>query len=435
MKKELTKSVQEISEECYTLYGGYVNNVRAIANLNDGCKISYRRLIYMSTKFPKGQEIPTHKFVSSLSEVHGHSTDGCEGLNANLVKSGVFSGHGFFGNTQIDGIVNPHAATRYTKNRLSDLYWEVIGDLIKEVPYIESDQGPLEPTYIPLPIPLCLYMSSGVVSGLGVGINCLYPNFSPKSLYKALITDDPKYLEPNMNLLIDKKNSDLKGLWESGKGKVIYSYKISRMTSDDGKSEGILFEGDTGIFTPKIGKLDKLIDDGKVYIEDITDENGPKLFIGRVPGARGITVDDIEKIARRICYDSSVYQLNVTDGTSAFRIPLREWLRYTYKNYIELLIQVNNKRIEKVNFDILVQKALPVVADYILNQKPGATDEQICKALKLPAEIVAAVLGKPISYLRKNQDTKARVKALQDKLKELKSFDPKKYAEEIIKKL
>lgn len=433
-KGELTKSIGQIADECYTFYGGYVNNFRALANISDGCKVSYKRIIYAATTYPKGQDIPTHTFVPSLSKWHPHGTTGCEDLNANLVKSGVFSGHGFFGNVQIDGIVNPHAATRYTKNRLSDLYWDIIGDMIKEVPYIESPQGAMEPTYIPLPIPLCLYMKN-TVEGLGVGINAKYPNFSPQSLFKAYIANDPNLLEPNMNIFIDKQNSELDRLWKTGKGRVIYSYKISRALSDDGKSEGILFEGDTGIFTPKINKFNKLVEDGKVYIEDLTDDKGPKLFIGRVPGARGITPEDIEDLCRKICFDATTYSLNVTNGESAFRIPLYDWLDYTYKNYLVLVEKVNQKRIDKCLFDIAVQEALPVISNYIINENPRATDNEIMKVLGVPADVVSAVMSKPISQLRKNKDNTERIKALRDKLKELKKFDPVKYTEEIINKL
>lgn len=431
---ELVKPIGQIADECYTLYGSYVNNFRALANIADGCKVSYKRIIYAATQYPKGQDIPTHTFVPSLSKWHPHGTVGCEDLNANLVKSGVFEGHGFFGNTQIDGVVNPHAATRYTKNRLSDHYWNIIGDLVKEVPYIESPQGAMEPTYIPLPLPLCLYMKN-LVSGLGVGINCIYPNFSPKSLFAAYKANNPELLEPNMNLLIDKKNSELQKLWQTGKGRVIYSYKISRAMSDDGKSEGILFEGDTGLFTPKLTKFNKLVDEGKVYIEDITDDKGPKLFIGRVPGAKGIKPEDIEDLARKCCYDTTTYALNITNGLSAFRIPLRDWIDYTYKNYINLVSEVNKKRIEKCLFDISVQEAIPVIANYILNVKPGASDEDIQKALGIPAEVIEVVMSKPISYLRKNKDTAERIKSLKDKLKELKKFNPVAYTEEIINKL
>lgn len=431
---ELVKPIGQIADECYTLYGSYVNNFRALANIADGCKVSYKRIIYAATQYPKGQDIPTHTFVPSLSKWHPHGTTGCEDLNANLVKSGVFEGHGFFGNVQIDGVVNPHAATRYTKNRLSDHYWGIIGDTIKEVPYVESPQGAMEPTYIPLPLPLCLYMKN-LVSGLGVGINCIYPNFSPKSLFAAYKENNPNLLEPNMDLLIDKSNSELQKLWETGKGRVIYSYKISRAISDDGKSEGILFEGDTGLFTPKLSKFNKLVEEGKVYIEDLTDDKGPKLFIGRIPGARGIAIEDIETLARKCCYDATTYVLNITNGLNAFRIPLRDWIDYTYKNYINLVTEVNKKNIEKCKFDIAVQESIPVIANYIINVNPKAEDAEISGALGIPAEVVAVVMQKPISYLRANKDTAERVKALKGRLRELKAFDAVKYTEGIINQL
>jgi len=44
-------------------------------------------------------------------------------------------------------------------------------------------------------------------------------------------------------------------------------------------------------------------------------------------------------------------------------------------------------------------------------------------------------MSKPISYLRANKDTNERVKSLKAKLKELKSFDPVKYTEDIINQL
>ena len=49
-KGELTKSIGQIADECYTFYGGYVNNFRALANISDGCKVSYKRIIYAATR-------------------------------------------------------------------------------------------------------------------------------------------------------------------------------------------------------------------------------------------------------------------------------------------------------------------------------------------------------------------------------------------------
>ena len=167
----------------------------------------------------------------------------------------------------------------------------------------------------------------------------------------------------------------------------------------------------------------------------MTDTNGPKLFVGRIPGAKGITIEDIEAIARKCCFDATVYQLNVTDGTSTFRIPLRDWLAFTYQNYIKLVTEVNEKRIKKCMFDIEVQKSIPLVADYIINVNPKADDNEISKALGIAPEVISVVMQKPISYLRKNKDTSERVKELSDRLKNLKAFVAEKYTEQVINKM
>ena len=139
----LTRSVGEITEEAYVLYGGYVSNSRALPRLSDGLKVSIMRLIYMSLLHPKGKDLPTHEFVPSVSRVHPHGTTGLELSAAHMVRSGVFTGHGFFGYTSIDGVVSPPAATRYTKIRLSDLYWDILGDLVNPeyIDFHESPQG------------------------------------------------------------------------------------------------------------------------------------------------------------------------------------------------------------------------------------------------------------------------------------------------------
>ncbi len=59
----------------------------------------------------------------------------------------------------------------------------------------------------------------------------------------------------------------------------------------------------------------------------------------------------------------------------------------------------------------------------------------IINELGLEAEVVSAVMSKPISYLRKNKDTTERIKALKTKLKELTAFEPLKYAESVIQRL
>lgn len=429
----LRKGIGEISRDCFLDFGNYINNQRHTASILDGCKPSYRRLIFAALQFPKGKMIPSTTLISSVANYHPHSLSGIELLNSNLVHTGVFSGEGSWGYTSIDGVYNPYAAPRYTKERVSDVYNEVFGDLWKEVPMVESPVGPMEISYIPLPLPLALYMKSQI-TGLCIGEKNVYPNFSPVSMYQAYINNNPRLLEPNGNLLIDKDKSELEKIWQTGSGRIVYSYKISRNVDTNG-NPGILFEGDTFLFTPNLKKLDKYVNDGKIYIDDLTDMNGPKLFVGRIPGARGIDIEVIEDLCRKCCYSAVNYRINVTTGSTMFRIGLYNWLDYTYKNYINLVTQVNQKKIAKTQFDIAVLEALPVISDYILNRNPKATDEEIYRVLGIAPEIVSSVMSKPISYLRKNKDTNSRLKDLKDKLKELKKFDPIKYTEQIIEQL
>jgi hypothetical protein len=649
------KSIGQITRDAYVDFGYYYNTHRHLAGL-DGLKISYRRLIYSAMQFPKGKLAPSTTLINYVANFHPHGLTSMNEMSASLYKSGIFAGEGSFGYTSICGVKNPPANERYTHTALSDLYWELMGDLIKEVPYSESPIGPLEPNYLPLPLPLCLrwdtkirltdgrdvtikelteefnsgktnyvlscnddgdfsvskiinasktrttgdyvritldngevinstrdhlfmlrdgsyleaeklkvgdslmpgylgkttngrtsiknnysltevpiyklsdlynihnniycldsddsvihhvdgnklndnpdnlirlsrkeshdtvdflemektynhkivsiefindsvedfyditvdskyhnfLLSAGIVvhnclymktlsSGMGVGISMIYPNFSAWSLYQAYLNNNPNLLEPNVDLILDKSNSELDKLWTTGEGRVIYVYKISRQKSPDGKTDGILFETKDGteIFTPYLKEFNKLEAEGKVFIEDLTDIDGAKLFIGRIPGARGITIDDIEKIAQKCCFKAIKFALNVTNGSSAFRIPLYNWIDYTYKNYISLITNVNKKRIDKCKFDILVQESIPVVAGFI-NSKPDATDEEIVKATKVPQEVVDIIMSKPISYIRKNKDTSDRIKVLKDRLVNLQKFNAVKFTEEIIKKL
>ena len=421
-------------EFAYCDIGNYVNNSRHFPNILDGCKVSYKRLIWSALQFPKGKDIPTVNLISKVAECHPHSLSGIEGINAVFVNSGIFSGEGSFGGSDIDGTINPPAAPRYLHNRLSDEYWDIIGDLIKYVPKHESPVGALEPEFIPLPQPLCLSIKTSVV-GLGFGIACNFPNFSHKSLYKAMVKDDPKYLEPGVDLEMDYKKSDLRGLWTKGKGTVTYRYHMEVGKSPDGKAEGVYLWGDTCIFTPKISKLKKLIEDGKIYTEDLTTFDGPKMFIGRVPGARGIVLEDLVKMVDIIRENSTTYNLNVTNGETTFAIPLREWLKYTHKNYLALLEHAREEKLKVVKFDLLVQTYLPKIADFIINENPGASNELISKIMSIPLEIVQAVMSKPISYLRKSKENNGRLKEIKERIKELESFDSSKFTECLIERL
>lgn len=426
------KPIGELVRNDLLTYGSYISTDRHTVGI-DGCKLSYRRLIWAAfINFPN-RMMPSMTVISSVAKYHGHSLDGIFGLNAILANTGIFDFEGSAGFYQIDGTYNIFAHPRYTHQKISDIYYDIFKELTPEIPLVESEVGEKEITYLPLPIPLALYIKTAV-TGLLIGFRNDYPNFSPQSMYQALINNNPQLLEPNADLLIDKERSELDKIWLQGSGKVVYSYKLTK-TADSYGNPGILFEGDTFLFTPNFKKLNKLAEDGKVYMEDLTDSSGPKMIVSKVPGARGISIEEIEDLCRKCCYSNKTYNLNVTDGSTVYRIPLRDWLRQTYDNFISLLNIHNQKKIQKTEFNIAVLESLPIISDYIINKNPKATDKEICDVLGIHPDIVKDVMQKPISYIRKNKDTSTRLKNLKEELKELKRFDPIKYTEEIIKKL
>ena len=428
----LYKSLGDIAESAYLRFGDYANNHRQLPDVRDGIKVSYRRVLTAALEHPIGSHISTATLLGELSSRHPHSVDGCSTLINNFVHTGIFEGDGNFGEIYIlDGDSTESAAPRYTKVCISQKYRKILGDLVKDVPWNDSPVEKKEPDFLPTPLPLAFILKYHM-QGLGVAIKTEVPSFSMRSLYQALIHDDPSFLESGVDLILDKSRSDLVGLWTKGTGKITYSYHLSRVVSDDGKTEGVLFQGDTGVFQVKLSKkLKKLLEEGKITIDNVSDMAGPKMLISRVPGARGLTMDDLAKLCEEVCYNTTQYSLNVTDSKTCFTIPLRDWLRYTYKNYIDLLNFSVSKKISQTEFDIKVQQALPAVADMIM-KNPKVSDLEINKALGIDLDVISAIMSKPIGQLRKNKDNSDRIKALKEKLKSLKNFDPVRHTEEVI---
>jgi hypothetical protein len=429
---QLYKSLGDIAESAYLRFGDYANNHRQLPDVRDGIKVSYRRVLTAALEHPMGAHISTATLLGELNSRHPHSTDGCITLINNFVHSGIFDGDGNFGEIYVlDGDSTESAAPRYTKVCISQKYRKILGDLVKDVPWNDSPVEKKEPDFLPTPLPLAFILKYHM-QGLGVALRTEIPSFSMKSLYQALIHDDPNLLESGVDLILDKSRSDLVGLWTKGTAKITYSYHLSRVTSDDGKTEGILFQGDTGVFQVKLSKkLKKLQEEGKITVDNVSDMNGPKMLISRVPGARGVTIDDIAKLCEEVCRNTTQYTLNVTNSETCFQIPLREWLRYTYDNYLKLLQFSVSKKISQTEFDIKVQTAMPVVAQMIM-ANPKVTNTEIQKATGHEMEVIEAIMAKPIGQLRKNKDNSDRIKLLKERLKNLKTFDPIKHTEEVI---
>lgn len=421
-------SIDKYIPEALTVFGKEVNTNRQLAMLQDGLKVVYRRIIYIALQYNKMVKTATLS-GSVIGTIHPHSVDAVNSAINSLVQWGIFDGQGSHGLKMIIGDDIAAAASRYSEAMLSPKWRQIISNLIGYVPFKDGELDQQEPEYIPTPIPLILLFSG---MGIGFGANARYPFFTAQSLYDAYKQDNPQLLKAPFGLHIVYEKSDLDGLWNTGVGKICYSYKVERCNIDSG--DGAMVSGSPEIFKPMIewefqGELDM----GRVYILDQTDGDIPKVFIGRSPNVRALTADDIYDRLIGTCQQTRTFRLTVSDGNQAFCIPLKEWLKYTFNNYVNLIEKYKQDKISRLNFDYDVFDWLPCVAEQFLKDRTQ-TIEDLSKATGCKLEVVKAIMKKSIQTLSKTDSTD-KLKGIKAKIAEFKQLSPQKYTEDLISNL
>lgn len=422
----IKKSIGSYIDESLTIFGDEVNNKRQIAYVYDGLKPVYRRVI--TTAFRYNKFTKTARIVGDcMGELHPHGDKSIADVVSNLVRFGIFDGQGNHGKTLIYGVDAKPSAMRYTEAMLSSKFREFFGELLPYVPYIPGElEGVMEPEYLPTPIPLGLLFPR---TGLGFGANCRYPMFTMKSMYEALMSDDPSKLESPFGMVLNKKKSELKKFWEKGIGKLTYDYVVEIDELDTGK--GVMISGSPELFKPNIDyKFASEISKEQVYFLDQSSGDDTKLFIGKSWGIKQFSVEDLYEKCKKVFTETKPYRLTVSFGKETSIIPLREWLNLTYNNYLKLVDTFKEDRISKYEFDYNVFKYLPVVAKCQFDHRefdPG----MVSKHTKVDIEIVRAILKKPISTLR-NTESEDKLKDIDKKIKKYKSLNGKKFVKGVI---
>lgn len=384
-------------------FGIDVNTNRQLPLIYDGLKPVYRRIIY--NELTHGDKM--RKVASIAGELigttHPHGEASVLIPVSNLVRWGINEGEGNHGFKSLIGEDIIQAAPRYIEAKLSDNYYRIFKELIKFVPMKEAEMIGYEPEYIPTPIPLCLTFG---LLGIGIGVNSRIPAFSPKSLIQALKYQDPNYLEAPFGLILMKDKSELQSLWDTGIGKITYSFEVEQGSS--GGSYGAYIKGSAELFKPNLSLFKPYLNDGRIFMNDETDMTGSKIFIGRNFRVRSISLDEIVNLAKQASIKSRVYRLTVTDGSHAYRIPLKDWLNLTYDNYKNLTQKYLNNQIESLRFNYEVTNNLSKVSELIFNDR-DITPEMICEKLNLSNEIVKTILQKNLNSLRNTESGKNRL--------------------------
>lgn len=408
-------------------FGKEVNLNRQIPNIYDGLKPVYRRLIYIALSHSTSNPIKSATIIGEcMGKYHPHGDRSLmEPLNQ-LYKYGVFTGNGNFGKKTLLGRDIKAAAPRYTEVMVSPKYRDIFSELLNYVPYRDAEiMGNKEPQYLPTPIPLCLLQSS---FGIGIGVNSRIPAFTFDSLMDAYFQDDPKLLRSSYGLILGD-DSELDRLWNTGIGNVTYSFHCKWGNSKSG--QGVYISGDPTLFKPNLSVLEKLVTEGKIFINDETDRTGQKIFISRNYNIKSISWEYLLDLCKSASTKMRTYRLTVCEGDKAYLIPLKEWLKVSVENYLRLVDVLKSDKISKYEFDRLVYLNLPRVAEYLFNHR-NSNNEEISKELELDIEIIRAILQKSINTL-KNTETTEKVNSIMGKINYYKSLNPSDYLKTIIK--
>lgn len=402
-------SILDIVKKSYIEIGKETNLNRSCVSIWDGLKPSYKKVLLsaidLSPKATKTVEI----IGRTLSYYHPHGDLALRAVVAELVRSGLFENLADFGfysmlSSDVEG-----AAPRYTQTKIKDSLCNIIKEMLPYVPsYLNYTKTKNEASYIPTPLPFALITSS---YGIGIGTASSCPGFTPISLLEAYLNNNYKLLKNNFGCdIVDKK--DLKDLWETGVGRLTLKFKIKESKNSDC---GFIIQGIPKEFKPNLKKLEALEEEGKLTIRDISDHEGQKVLIERLPNIKSLPKEKLEEMVNDAATKSISYKIVVQNGEKAFKIGIREWIDFTYKNCLNLLEQRRKDIIAKKKFDILVFSNFRKIADMIINNNDSY--DIIAKKNNVSVEVVEAVSRYSIGSLR-TMDPSDKVSKLKKEIKE-----------------
>ena len=385
-------------------YSTYVLLQRAIPDVRDGLKPSYRRALWAmkemgATKLTKsaniaGEVMRYHPHGSTYPTMVGMAQKDAQ-LNPYIIGKGNFGSYA----SEL-----AYASDRYTEMKLSEISLDMMADTNKNgIDFIDNyDSTRKMPEVFPVKYPSILAYAQ---SGIGVGFSSSIPSFNIIELNNAVA----KYIETGekTNLVPDfgtkgyviKDKSIVKSINEKGRG----SIKLRAKAEIDGL-EIIITEVPYSTTKEKIIKRIKdLVKQDKLReVRDVEDGSGLSGLEIIVTAKRGT---DMELLLEKLYQDTpmeSSYSTNMmvlnTDGLPELMGVwgiVDEWLKWR-RGVIHRMLEHDTK-IKKRNLDILyglrnIKDDLEEVVEVIR----GSTDKNLIKNLmdkfslnKLQAERIA----------------------------------------------
>lgn len=395
-------NLSEYLADNYFEYGNFINFNRVMCGV-DGLKPVQRRILLAMKNLCSGKRVSTVNAIGAAQALHPFGDASIEGVLADLARLGTIDSEGDFGIKLIESI--PAAAPRYTKVGLTKNQVQAYFSLLNYAPEVEGEEQ-IEPAFLVVPVPFSLVF--GTLSW-GLGTISRTPAFTPDSLVAAYRANDPSLLQSSYGYEINHKASELKDLWETGRGRVALNYKVTRPNADT-----IVMIGSGELFTPNLSKFNELIQQGQIIISHESSDN-VQIRISRISGARKVDMNEVYQTAVSIASNKKLYEIKLVLNGKIIRLGIRDWLQVSMNLYEDAFNKSKTDRIAKLEFDIELYTHLTNIGKEII---AGLSDAEIIKKLGISPEILEAALKKSINQLRRTS-FESEVNSLKAKIKEI----------------
>ena len=328
----ITKSLSQTIHESMIPYSEFVIMDRALPRVEDGLKPVQRRVLYSMLEVGVLPDRPHKKCASIVGECMGkYHPHGDTSIYDTLVRLAqpfnmgepLVDGHGNFGS--VDG--DCAAAMRYTEAKLTPLALELLRDLEKDTVTwsLNFDDRLKEPNMLPGRFPNLLVNGC---QGIAVGLATNIPTHNFAEACNAVIA----YID-NKNITLDDlmkvmpapdfpsgayilDTSDLKQIYETGKGKIYIRSKINIENADNGKKNIVIteipYQVNKASMLQKIAKYRDANPSGPLgFIQEIVDESDRRGTRAVIKLKKGAKINSILNTLYKYCDVQTTFNANI----------------------------------------------------------------------------------------------------------------------------
>lgn len=385
----------------YKDYGQY-SNYRNFPLDIDGLKPVERRVLLAAYKIARDKLVKSRR-VDAHTTGHYHPHGSCYGTIVQMVRQGFMIGQGNFGTNVGVEPVGP-AADRYTECKLHPKTIDLAFKYVKHVPWIDTELGDTEPSYLPTMFPVCL-IGTEYTQGIGFGFKTYIPCFAVQDLYQRLlwllgIRKRKPIIAPITDCKIVSDNAVLEKLLTKGKAKI----DVEGIIEINQRANSLALKSwpPGKRFQTFLNQFDKELSDGMIGFTDLSVSETNIVFqVIRERNRDKIFEQFVEKMIQlnkgSISFETIVVDSNQQVITKSIdQMLLDTYAVFTKANGVMLKYEVDKIDSTITEYDALI-KIRPIIASGI--------------STKLPAE-------KILNEIEKNTDvTKEVAQGLMNKYK------------------